>query len=94
MRYLPLTDADRSAMLDLIGAKSIDELFADVPREHGFIVVGAAGVGGQAVGRIIRRRFGHGPRDSGATRKIQWWAATSRLLTTPCRGVPGLRANR
>jgi glycine dehydrogenase subunit 1 len=34
MRYLPLTDADRSAMLGVIGAKSIDELFADVPREH------------------------------------------------------------
>ena len=34
MRYLPLNDADRSAMLDVIGAKSIDELFADVPREH------------------------------------------------------------
>jgi glycine dehydrogenase subunit 1 len=33
MRYLPLTDADRSAMLDVIGAKSIDELFADVSRE-------------------------------------------------------------
>jgi glycine dehydrogenase subunit 1 len=31
MRYLPLTDADRSAMLDVVGAKSIDELFADVP---------------------------------------------------------------
>jgi glycine dehydrogenase subunit 1 len=34
MRYLPLTDADRSAMLDVIGATSVDELFADVPREH------------------------------------------------------------
>ena len=34
MRYLPLTDANRSAMLDVIGAKSIDELFSDVPREH------------------------------------------------------------
>src|SRR5688572_7766503 len=31
MRYLPLTDADRSAMLDAIGAPSIDALFADVP---------------------------------------------------------------
>jgi glycine dehydrogenase subunit 1 len=31
MRYLPLTDADRSAMLDVIGASSIDDLFADVP---------------------------------------------------------------
>src|SRR6187549_1971437 len=31
MRYLPLTDADRSAMLDVIGVASIDDLFADVP---------------------------------------------------------------
>jgi glycine dehydrogenase subunit 1 len=31
MRYLPLSDADRSAMLDVIGAGSIDELFRDVP---------------------------------------------------------------
>ena len=30
MRYLPLTDADRSAMLDVIGAPSIDALFVDV----------------------------------------------------------------
>jgi glycine dehydrogenase subunit 1 len=31
MRYLPLTDADRSAMLSVIGAPSVDALFADVP---------------------------------------------------------------
>jgi glycine dehydrogenase subunit 1 len=31
MRYLPLTDADRSAMLATIGAASIDDLFVDVP---------------------------------------------------------------
>jgi glycine dehydrogenase subunit 1 len=31
MRYLPLTDADRSAMLSAIGAGSIEALFADVP---------------------------------------------------------------
>jgi glycine dehydrogenase subunit 1 len=33
MRYLPLTDADRSAMLATIGASSIDDLFVDVPAE-------------------------------------------------------------
>ena len=33
MRYLPLTPADRTAMLSVIGAGSIDELFADVPAE-------------------------------------------------------------
>ncbi|WP_431469803.1 aminomethyl-transferring glycine dehydrogenase subunit GcvPA [Sphingosinithalassobacter sp. LHW66-3] len=33
MRYLPLTDGDRQAMLARVGAASIDELFIDVP-EH------------------------------------------------------------
>ena len=32
MRYLPLSDADRGAMLGAIGAGSIDDLFRDVPR--------------------------------------------------------------
>ncbi|WP_374535175.1 aminomethyl-transferring glycine dehydrogenase subunit GcvPA [Phenylobacterium sp.] len=31
MRYLPLTPADRAEMLATIGARSIDELFVDVP---------------------------------------------------------------
>ncbi len=31
MRYLPLSDADRQAMLARIGAGSIDELFEDIP---------------------------------------------------------------
>ncbi|MBI1238923.1 MAG: aminomethyl-transferring glycine dehydrogenase subunit GcvPA [Alphaproteobacteria bacterium] len=31
MRYLPLTDADRGAMLAKIGARSIEDLFRDVP---------------------------------------------------------------
>ncbi len=31
MRYLPLSDADRGEMLRAVGAKSIDDLFADVP---------------------------------------------------------------
>ena len=34
MRYLPLTDIDRTAMLERIGAPSIDALFDDVPTEH------------------------------------------------------------
>jgi glycine dehydrogenase subunit 1 len=33
MRYLPLSDADRSDMLRVIGAGSIDDLFRDVPEE-------------------------------------------------------------
>ena len=31
MRYLPLSDADRSAMLQTIGAATVDDLFKDVP---------------------------------------------------------------
>ena len=40
MRYLPLTPDDRSAMLAAIGAKSIDDLFVEVPeaaRREGFV---------------------------------------------------------
>ena len=40
MRYLPLTPDDRTAMLAAIGAKSIDDLFVDVPqaaRREGFV---------------------------------------------------------
>ncbi len=33
MRYLPLSDADRSEMLKVVGASSVDELFRDVPEE-------------------------------------------------------------
>jgi glycine dehydrogenase subunit 1 len=33
MRYLPLTNTDRSAMLSVIGAKTINDLFVDVPAE-------------------------------------------------------------
>ena len=33
MRYLPLTNTDRQAMLGVIGANSIDDLFVDVPAE-------------------------------------------------------------
>jgi glycine dehydrogenase subunit 1 len=33
MRYLPLSDADRSEMLRVIGAPAVDDLFRDVPEE-------------------------------------------------------------
>ena len=32
MRYLPLSDTDRAAMLDVVGVADIDALFADVPK--------------------------------------------------------------
>jgi Glycine cleavage system protein P (pyridoxal-binding), N-terminal domain len=33
MRYLPLSDIDRSEMLARIGVKSVDDLFADIPKD-------------------------------------------------------------
>ena len=33
MRYLPLTPSDRQAMLGVIGAQSINDLFVDVPTQ-------------------------------------------------------------
>ncbi|MCJ7422078.1 aminomethyl-transferring glycine dehydrogenase subunit GcvPA [Sphingomicrobium astaxanthinifaciens] len=33
MRYLPLKDTDRAAMLEKVGAATIDDLFVDVPEE-------------------------------------------------------------
>jgi len=33
MRYLPLTDADRAAMLAVIGVDRVDDLFRDVPKD-------------------------------------------------------------
>ena len=33
MRYLPLSDTDRTDMLAKIGVKHIDELFADIPAD-------------------------------------------------------------
>jgi glycine dehydrogenase subunit 1 len=36
MRYLPLSEDDRSAMLEKVGASSIDDLFRDVP--HGLLL--------------------------------------------------------
>jgi glycine dehydrogenase subunit 1 len=46
MRYLPHSDQDRQAMLAAIGVGSIDDLFADIPRDlrgHGLDLPKAAG---------------------------------------------------
>lgn len=46
MRYLPHSEADRQAMLAAIGVGSIDDLFADIPRDlrvHGLDLPKAAG---------------------------------------------------
>ncbi len=55
MRYLPLTPADRAAMLERAGAASVDELFADVPpaaRLEGLLDL-PAGQGEMAVERTL-----------------------------------------
>ncbi|MBF9149894.1 aminomethyl-transferring glycine dehydrogenase subunit GcvPA [Novosphingobium jiangmenense] len=56
MRYLPLTDADRSAMLSVIGAGSIDELFADVPAEAR-LAVPIAGLPNHATELAVERHM-------------------------------------
>ncbi|WP_338451655.1 aminomethyl-transferring glycine dehydrogenase subunit GcvPA [Niallia oryzisoli] len=35
-RYLPMTDKDRKAMLEAVGAASVDELFSDIPEQVRF----------------------------------------------------------
>ncbi|WP_372731148.1 aminomethyl-transferring glycine dehydrogenase subunit GcvPA [Novosphingobium sp.] len=56
MRYLPLTDADRSAMLSVVGAGSIDELFADVP-EHARLTAPIAGLPHHASEMAVERHM-------------------------------------
>src|SRR5690606_33430928 len=56
MRYLPLTDADRSAMLEVIGAPSIDALFVDVP-EAGRLAGPIDGLPGHASELAVERRM-------------------------------------
>ena len=71
MRYLPLTDTDRQAMLATIGAATVDDLFVDVPevaRLDGFLNFNPA-VGRNAddfdfldgIGPGGDRRAGHNP---------------------------------
>ncbi|HEY7552164.1 MAG TPA: aminomethyl-transferring glycine dehydrogenase subunit GcvPA [Hyphomicrobiaceae bacterium] len=57
MRYLPLTDADRRAMLASVGAADIDALFADIPadkRLNGRLALPNA-QGEMAVERVLGR---------------------------------------
>ncbi|OYX63723.1 MAG: glycine dehydrogenase (aminomethyl-transferring) [Novosphingobium sp. 32-60-15] len=56
MRYLPLTATDRSAMLSVIGAGSIDELFADVP-EHARLTAPIAGLPNHASEMAVERHM-------------------------------------
>ncbi|HEU5285011.1 MAG TPA: aminomethyl-transferring glycine dehydrogenase subunit GcvPA [Sphingomicrobium sp.] len=56
MRYLPLSDADRSAMLEVIGAGSVDELFRDVP-EAARLKDGIAGLPDHASELSVERQL-------------------------------------
>ncbi|MET0180656.1 MAG: aminomethyl-transferring glycine dehydrogenase subunit GcvPA [Novosphingobium sp.] len=56
MRYLPLADSDRAAMLAAIGASAIDELFCDVPA--GALLPGPiAGLPGHASEMAVERHM-------------------------------------
>jgi glycine dehydrogenase subunit 1 len=57
MRYLPLTDADRRAMLDAIGAGSIEDLFADVPAQA-LLAEPVAGLPNHATEMAVERQLG------------------------------------
>ncbi|MEY2926579.1 MAG: hypothetical protein RL367_1056, partial [Pseudomonadota bacterium] len=56
MRYLPLTPSDRQAMLATIGARSIDELFVDVPASAQ-LSAPIAGLPGHASELAVERHF-------------------------------------
>ena len=98
MRYLPLTDADRREMLASIGAKSVDELFRDVPQ--------SARLGGKVAGlpdhpgeleverafqayaaKNVRRRIGAVLH---RRRRLSPSCAGDRRLHDPARRVPDL----
>ncbi|WP_336959241.1 aminomethyl-transferring glycine dehydrogenase subunit GcvPA [Sphingobium aquiterrae] len=57
MRYLPLTDPDRNAMLSVIGAGSVDDLFADVPAEAR-LTAKIAGLPDHATELAVERHMG------------------------------------
>jgi glycine dehydrogenase subunit 1 len=57
MRYLPLTQPDREAMLGVIGAASVDELFVDVP-EHARLSAPIAGLPMHASELAVERHMG------------------------------------
>src|SRR5262245_59747235 len=56
MRYLPLTHQDRSEMLGVVGAASIDELFVDVPASAG--LAGPVDLPAHASERSVERQWG------------------------------------
>ena len=57
MRYLPLSDADRRDMLAAVGAKSIDDLFVDVP-EAARLAGKIAGLPDHAAELAVERQLG------------------------------------
>src|SRR5260370_1157780 len=85
MRYLPLTETDRRAMLGAIGVPSVDSLFRDVPlgaRLDGPVDLPLA-IGELEVERAhaaekggpARRSHSASPRDDGAARALPWLRA-------------------
>ena len=96
MRYLPLSDADRSEMLQVIGAGSIDELFRDVP-EEARLSGPIEGLPNHAAGAFGRARAcGLGPQEHGGgrgallprLRRLQASHPGERRPHHPARRVP------
>ena len=56
MRYLPLTQSDRQQMLATIGARSIDDLFVDVPG-HARLDKPISGLANHASEMAVERHF-------------------------------------
>jgi glycine dehydrogenase subunit 1 len=56
MRYLPLSPADRTAMLTVVGAGAIDDLFGDVPA-HALLDAPIAGLPGHASEMAVERHM-------------------------------------
>src|SRR4051812_19601183 len=71
MRFTPTTEQDRTAMLETIGAASVDALFADVPeplRFHGTLDI-PPGIGES---ELVRELSELASRNADATRELQF----------------------
>ena len=85
MRYLPLTDADRSAMLAVIGAPSIDELFVDVPEAAHCLDGPIAGLPMHASEMAVERHMA-ALVEARTSRPAMRRSSSARGLSPPCPG--------
>ena len=89
MRYLPLTEADRDAMIATIGAASVEDLFADVPPSARLTVVTPNTMPGLTSDRLkavvpeTLTVSGSSIASEPAPRASSWIVRPSNLLTVP-----------